>query len=167
MSTVARRNPATIRKDTSKRRAAGKVPRRTDSLRYIESSALVAALLEHEPGVLAALRVAGRLITSALTLAEASRAILRARVTGRLTAEQEAAALTGLQTFQRRCAIVAVTEAVLTRAGRRFPVEPIRTLDAVHLATVEMLGEVPPLMTIVTRDERVCDNARAMGYALV
>jgi antitoxin (DNA-binding transcriptional repressor) of toxin-antitoxin stability system len=26
-------------------------------------------------------------------------------------------------------------------AGRRFPVEPIRTPDAVHLATAELLGE--------------------------
>ena len=126
----------------------------------------MAALLEHDAGVLAALKVAGRLITSALTLAEASRAILRARVTGRLTAEQELAAVRGMRTFQRRCAVVAVTDGVVARAGRRFPVEPMRTLDAVHLATVEMLGEAPPLMTIVTRDDRVRDNARALGYAL-
>ena len=137
-----------------------------DSLRYVESSALLAALLEHEPTVLAALRVAGRLVTSALTVAEASRGIVRARVSGRLTADQEAAATRGLRTLQRRCAVVGVTDVVLTRAGRRFPVEPVRTLDAVHLATIEMLADSPPLMTVVTRDDRVSNNARAMGYAL-
>ena len=137
-----------------------------DSLRYVESSALLAALLEHEPTVLAALRGAGRLVTSALTVAEASRGIVRARVSGRLTADQETAATRGLRTFQRRCAIVGVTDVVLTRTGRRFPVEPVRTLDAVHLATIEMLAESPPLMTVVTRDDRVRNNARAMGYAL-
>jgi predicted nucleic acid-binding protein len=52
------------------------------------------------------------------------------------------------------------------RAGRPFPVEPIRTLDAVHLATAEQLGEPPALVTIVTRDERVKDNAVALGYAV-
>jgi hypothetical protein len=62
--------------------------------------------------------------------------------------------------------VVAVTEAVLTRAGRPFPVEPIRTLDAIHLATAELLGEAPQLVTIVTRDARVRDNARALGYAV-
>jgi hypothetical protein len=54
--------------------------------------------------------------------------------------------------------------AVLNRVRRRFPIEPIRTLDAVHLATTELLGEAPQLVTIVTRDVRVRDNARALGY---
>jgi predicted nucleic acid-binding protein len=85
-------------------------------------------------------------------------------VAGRLTAEEERAALRGLRTFERRCAVVAVTNAVLTRAGRPFPVEPIRTLDAVHLATAELLGEPPQLVTIITRDDRVRDNVRALGY---
>ena len=72
----------------------------------------------------------------------------------------------GLRVFARRCFVVAVTDTVLTRVGSPFPVEPIRTLDAVHLATAELLGEPPPLVTIVTRDARVRDNARALGYAV-
>jgi hypothetical protein len=36
----------------------------------------------------------------------------------------------------------------------------------VHLATAELLGEPPPLMTIVSRDDRVRDNAVALGYAI-
>lgn len=61
---------------------------------------------------------------------------------------------------------MAVANDVLTRAGRPFPVEPIRTLDAIHLATAELLGEPPQLITIVTRDARVADNARALGYSV-
>jgi hypothetical protein len=60
--------------------------------------------------------------------------------------------------------VIAVSDAVLTRAGRPFPVEPIRTLDAVHLATAELLGEAPQLTTVLTRDERVRENAKALGY---
>lgn len=71
-----------------------------------------------------------------------------------------------LRRFERRCYVVALTEAVLARVRRRFPVEPIRTLDAVHLATAELLGEPPQLMTIVTRDGRVRANAEALGYAV-
>ena len=44
--------------------------------------------------------------------------------------------------------------------------EPIRTLDAVHLATTELLGEPPPLIVVVTRDVRVRDNAQALGYTV-
>jgi predicted nucleic acid-binding protein len=136
------------------------------SFRYIESSALLAALLEHDAAALKALRADGRRVTSALTFAEGSRALIRARIAGRVTPDEERAALRALQTFERRCAVVAVTDAVLTRAGRPFPVEPIRTLDAIHLATAELLGETPQLVTLVTRDDRVRKNARALGYAV-
>ena len=69
-----------------------------------------------------------------------------------------------LRTFERRCFILDVDRAVLDRVRRPFPVEPIRTLDAVHLAAAELVGEPPPLMTIVTRDGRVRENAEALGY---
>jgi predicted nucleic acid-binding protein len=110
------------------------------------------------------LRIAGQRVTSALTFAEASRALIRARVAGRITPADERAALRALQTFERRCAVIGVTDDVLTRAGRPFPVEPIRTLDAIHLATAELLGEAPQLVTLITRDDRVRENARALGY---
>jgi predicted nucleic acid-binding protein len=108
----------------------------------------------------------GRRITSALTLAEPERAVLRARLTGRVTAKAERNAIRGLQTFSRRCELVAVPPDVLVRAGRPFPIEPIRTLDAIHLATIELLGEAPQLVTVVTRDSRVERNARALGYVV-
>jgi predicted nucleic acid-binding protein len=135
-------------------------------MRYIESSALVAALLEHDVEALKSLRARPRPITSALTLAEAARAIVRARVGERLTPNQEGAAVRALRRFERRCYVVAVTDDVLTRVRRPFPVEPVRTLDAVYLATVESLGEPPQLMSIVTRDHRVRENAKALGYVV-
>ena len=103
-------------------------------------------------------------MTSALTLAEASRAVLRARLAGRITAQQQRAALLTLQRFARRCHVVSVTETILAHAGRPFPVEPIRTLDAIHLATAGALGDQPALLTIVTRDSRVRDNATVLGH---
>jgi predicted nucleic acid-binding protein len=133
-------------------------------MRYIESSALVAALLEHDAEALKSLRTEARLITSALTLAETARAIVRARVGARLTPDAERASIRALRRFERRCYVVAITDEILARVGRRFPVEPVRTLDAVHLATVESIGEPPPLVSIVTRDDRVIENAKALGY---
>jgi predicted nucleic acid-binding protein len=135
-------------------------------VRYIESSALVAALLEHDAGALKSIRTRGRTVTSALTVAEAARAILRARAAARVTADEERAVVRALRRFERRCYLVAVTDAVLARVRRPFPVEPIRTLDAVHLATMELLGEPPPLVVVVTRDARVRENARVLGYAV-
>jgi predicted nucleic acid-binding protein len=133
---------------------------------YIESSALVAALLEHDEQVLKSLRRPTRQITSSLTFAEAARAIVRARVGGRLSADAERAAVRALRQFERRCYVVAITEDVLERVKRPFPVEPVRTLDAMHLATVEILGEPPALVTVLTRDGRVRENAIALGYSV-
>jgi predicted nucleic acid-binding protein len=135
-------------------------------VRYLESSALVAALLEGDVAVVKKTPRDTHVVTSALTLAEAGRAIIRARATGRLTAEEEHAAAQALRTFVRRCFTLDVDRAVLDRVRRPFPVEPIRTLDAVHLATAELLGEAPPLVTIVTRDDRVRKNAEALGYSV-
>lgn len=138
----------------------------TTQVKYVESSALVAALLEHDTEVTKRLPVGTRRVTSALTFAEAGRAIIRARTTGRLAADDEKAAVRALRTFERRCFVLDVNQAVLERVRRPFPVEPIRTLDAIHLATAELLGEPPQLVTIVTRDERVRANARALGYGI-
>ena len=138
-------------------------PRQTQK-RYIETSALLSALLENDRDAKDAIRAPGHRITSALTLAEANRAVIRARASGRLDAEGERGAMRGLQTFARRCEIVAVSDKVLERVGRPFPVEPILTLDAIHIATAELLGDPPPLMLFITRDKRVADNARALGY---
>lgn len=135
-------------------------------MRYIESSALVAALLEHDSNALESVRAPGRIVTSALTIAETARAILRARATARLTATEGRAAVGALRRFELRCFVVGITDAVLARVRRPFPIEPIRTLDAVHLATAEMLDEAPPLVVVVTRDARVRDNAEALGYSV-
>jgi predicted nucleic acid-binding protein len=132
----------------------------------MESSALVAALLERDVAVAKKTPRGTQLVTSALTLAEAGRALIRARATGRLTAQEEQAAVRALRTFARRCFTLDVDRRVLDRVRRPFPVEPIRTLDAVHLATAELLGEAPLLVTIVTRDERVRKNAQALGYTV-
>ena len=150
------------------KRSARTPPSAADTIgvRYVESSALVAALLERDAGALKSVRARGRTVTSALTIAEAARAILRARTTARLTADQERAAVRALRRFERRCFLVAVTDPILARVSRPFPVEPIRTLDAVHLATAELLGEPPPLIVMVTRDVRVRENAQALGYAV-
>lgn len=75
-------------------------------------------------------------------------------------------ALRAVRTLERRSEIVAVTREVLHRAGQPFPVEPVRTLDALHLATIEALGQPPETVTVVTRDARIRANAETLGYGV-
>ena len=58
-----------------------------------------------------------------------------------------------------------VTDAVWCRAEERFPVEPIRMLDALHVATALRLSEALGPITVVSVDTRVNDNWRALGHA--
>lgn len=78
-----------------------------------------------------------------------------------MTPADERAAVRALQVFTRRCDLVVVTDAALARVAPPSPVEPIRTLDAVHLAPAEQLGEPPALVTIIARDKRSRERARA------
>jgi len=139
---------------------------RPTSLRYIETSALLAAILEGDAEAAASLRADGVRVTSALTFAEAQRALRRAVVSQRIDADTERQALLVLHTFRQRCDVIDVTDSILTCVGLPFPVEPVRTLDAIHLASSASLGELPQFITVVTRDERVATNARALGFAL-
>lgn len=132
--------------------------------RYIASSALVAALLEGDAAATESLRAKGQHVTSALTVTEAGRAVLRARLSGRITLQQERAAMLSLKSFASRCYIVSATETIPAKAACSFPVEPLRTSEAIHLATAEALGDPSALLVIVTRDLRVRENATALGH---
>jgi predicted nucleic acid-binding protein len=134
------------------------------SFRYIETSALLAARLEHDPAASEAVRGEGRRFMSALTLAEAARRLIRSGRAGQLSPEQVRGALLWLRQFQRRCHTVDITAAILARVKRPFPIEPVRTLDAIHLATIESIEEDTSVVAVVTRDRRLAENARAMGY---
>lgn len=139
---------------------------RATALRYIDSSVLVAAALENDAAAIASIRADGPRLASALTFAEVIRVIVRATVTGRISNTQEAAAIGVVERFRNRCEIIQISDDILTRVGRRFPIEPVRTLDAIHLASAESLGEAPAFVTIVTRDKRLRENAQALGYAV-
>jgi predicted nucleic acid-binding protein len=130
--------------------------------RYVETSALLRVVLEGDD-TLQPLLSTGTCYTSALTLAEARRAIRRARSAGRLDPAAVQIARRSVAEFERWAEVVPISDSVLQGADEEFPVEPVRTLDALHLATMQLLAETLPEFDLVSTDERVRDNARALG----
>ena len=53
----------------------------------------------------------------------------------------------------------------MTRALEPFP-RPVRTLDALHLASSEFLRERQPAIRLATYDSRQAAAAKAMGIVL-
>ena len=132
---------------------------------YAESSAVVTWLFG-EPRADAAARAidgADRVVMSTLTEAECRRAIVRAATLGACSANRAARILAALGALERRAARVQVTAEVLARAGAPFPIEPVRTLDAIHLASIAIVRPAFPRLAVLSLDHRVRDNAAAMG----
>jgi hypothetical protein len=134
---------------------------------YVESSALLRALLDGDDAARGAIDRAEILCASELTFLEAVRAVIRAKRTGRLDARAARDVLRQIAAVERECEVAALGEAVLRAAREEFPVEPIRTLDAIHLATIRILDEELGDVTVASCDDRVRDNVEALGIPLV
>ncbi|MBI5507020.1 MAG: type II toxin-antitoxin system VapC family toxin [Deltaproteobacteria bacterium] len=135
---------------------------------YAETSAVLRWLFGEEGGD--ALRIefaaADKVVSSRLTLIETRRVIRRAEREGRMSATEAADVLTVFAQAVSTWAVLEITEAVACRAEEAFPSEPVRTLDAVHLASALFLRRSFPDLTIVTADERVRANAALLGFPM-
>jgi len=60
-----------------------------------------------------------------------------------------------------RVALIELTPPVLARALEPFP-KPVRTLDALHLASIDFLRKQGQTVTLASYDSRLIDAARAL-----
>jgi len=132
---------------------------------YLESSALLQWLLGQPRAAEVSRSVdqADLVLTSMLTLTECERVLNRAEDQGSLKGG-DAQRLRGLlNRAQASWTRMSVSDEVLRRAGRTFPVEPVRTLDAIHLATALEFTAVYPDLRVLSYDQRIRGNAEALG----
>ncbi len=136
---------------------------------YAESSAVVAWLLGERRGeeVRRALAHSERVVSSTLTQVECARTLARGVASGRVGRGDELAALRLLDEAVARWVVLEMSGRVLTRARGTFPVEPVRTLDALHLATAMVFREALPDLVVVSMDDRIRANAEALGLPVI
>ena len=65
-----------------------------------------------------------------------------------------------------RVAILELSPPVLARALEPFPI-PVRTLDALHLASIMFLTALGQRVELATYDKRLAEAARALGIPLM
>lgn len=131
---------------------------------YVETSALLNIVLEGNVKLSSALSTAPSLITSSLTFVEFERALLRRRADGTLTAAEETKARRWAREFASLCYVMELDRDVMERAKLPFGVEPVRTLDAMHLASIDLLAKKLGWLIVVACDDRVRENALALGF---
>ena len=134
---------------------------------YLETSALLSWLLGQSRSGHArkTLDAASVVLTSELALAEAERALVRAEHEQHLTGGDGQRLRGVLQRSRNAWMLMTVSDEVLTRAGRPFPVEPVRTLDGIHLATALVFTRAFPELRVLSFDRRITENALALGIA--
>lgn len=64
-----------------------------------------------------------------------------------------------------RAALVELSPAVLSRALEPFPL-PVRTLDALHLASMDFLRAQRQVVELASYDERMLNTARGLGIPI-
>jgi predicted nucleic acid-binding protein len=135
---------------------------------YAESSAVLRWLLgaPEASSIQASLGNAAEVVTSALTAAEVRCTLRRLAAAGTLTPDARDRAIARFIHASARWIVHRVTDEVLTRTGESFPLEPLRTLDAVHIATAEFHSREIRPTTMLSFDVRVRASAEAVGLAV-
>lgn len=123
---------------------------------YLDSSAIVKLAVREQESVALRryLRRRRPLVSSALARTEVLRALRPAGDD----------AISAGRNVLKRLDLVRINNRVLEAAAKLLPVE-VRSLDAIHLATVEQLGD--DLGALITYDDRMAEVAKQSGHRVV
>ena len=136
------------------------------SVLYIETSAILSWLFgepdSHE--VIDTMNKYETVLSSVLSLVETERALIRAETEGIINAGEHQR-LKGIFTRHSISWVyLEINSSVRNRATQPFPVEPIRTLDAIHLSTAVEFIQIYPDLVVLSFDKRILDNIGPLGF---
>ncbi len=136
---------------------------------YAESSAVLAWLLDEPtaPAVRQLLGAAQITVASDLTLIECDRVLSRARVAGVLTEAEAADRRAHLATAAAHWQLLRIAPEIVDRSRLPFPGEPIRTLDAIHLASLVVGRSAVQELAFLSLDEPVRRAAQGLGVVVL
>ena len=132
---------------------------------YVETSAVLRWLLG-EPdarSIARQIQQTAEPVCSVLTILETQRALVRLE-RERPSRGRKLALLRGqLGEASADWNLLEITPEIRARAGEPFPIEPVRTLDAIHLATALQFARALPGLSVLTFDERILANLEPLG----
>lgn len=135
---------------------------------YAESSGVLAWLLDEEAGARARqlLTAADIVIASDLTVVECDRVLIRAAALGGLTEADAAGRRAHLTTAAAHWHVLRIGPEIVDRARQPFPGGPIRTLDALHLASALFARSAVAGLEMLSFDDRIRQAAERLGLRL-
>jgi predicted nucleic acid-binding protein len=135
---------------------------------YAESTAVLAWLLGEEADyrVREVLRRAALVAASDLVLLECDRVLIRAVALGEIDEATAADRRVLLNAAAAHWHLWRVSSEIVDRARRPFPVEPVRTLDAIHLASALAARSAVPGIELLSLDDRIRQAGKQLGFRL-
>ena len=136
---------------------------------YAESSAVFSWLFgeTRADAVRRYLRGADVILASDLTLVECERVIIRARTLGEITERRAESCRRRLLDVTAYWYVLRVGADIVERARQPFPGEPIRTLDALHIASAIMGRTAVPDLMLLSLDGRIRSAAEQLNFGLL
>jgi predicted nucleic acid-binding protein len=136
---------------------------------YVESSAALSWILEEPRAeeVRQILAESQLVLSSFLTLVECDRSLICAHTLGRVLEEEVVDRRRLLAAAAEQWHLLRLDDEILERSRLPFPREPIRTLDALHLASALACRSVVRKLALLTLDDRLRANGRALGFDLL
>ena len=136
---------------------------------YAESSAVLSWLLgeKQRTSVQRLLRNASVIFTSDLTFVECDRLLIRAVTLNEMSETRAASCRRRLTAAAVGWYVLRIGADVVEKARKPFPAEPIRTLDALHLASAAIARSALPDLAILSLDNRIRSCAQQLGFPLL
>jgi uncharacterized protein len=138
------------------------------AVRYYDTSALVKQYLQEAGSklVLELLKSGEKVYTASLTYAETHAAFSRRTREGRLTRETTKRLALRFDKDWESYDIVVLSENVFRLARQMLYRHPLRSADAIHLASALLLARTSPRSSwsFVCADGRLCDAAKSEGF---
>jgi predicted nucleic acid-binding protein len=135
---------------------------------YAESSAVLAWLLGEEDGprVREILGLSELVTASDLTLIECDRVLIRAVVLGEIDEAQAADRRAHLNAAAAHWHVWRLSAEIVDRARHPFRIEPIRSLDAIHLASALAVRSAVPGVELLSLDDRIRRSGEQLGFRI-
>jgi hypothetical protein len=113
------------------------------------------------------LATADLIVASDLTFIECDRVLLRATALDELTEAEAADRKAHLAVAASHWHVLRIAPEIVERARQAFPGEPIRTLDAIHLASALAARAAIVGLRLLSLDERVRRAGKRLGLDLL
>ncbi|MCK4803122.1 MAG: type II toxin-antitoxin system VapC family toxin [Spirochaetes bacterium] len=132
---------------------------------YIETSAVLAWLLGEPVShrVIDTINRHETIVSSVSLIVETGRALIRAETEGIIDAGGHQRLKGLFAEHSNGWSYLEINSLIRKRAAKPFPIEPIRSLDAVHLSTALEFLQIYPDLVVLSFDKRIIDNLVPLG----